>query len=150
MKKILLFITVIVMLQSCENYSNGERIGFITQFSKTGAIFKSYEGHLNVTQTGMNSSIPFDFSIDNDRESPELVSTIDSAAQYGWKVKLVYHKTLFKNVFHNRGHTYHFVSKVEVLDRNFENKFSNKQDSTTVFSSGRIVDTIYVVIDKSK
>lgn len=68
MKKYILIalVSASLMLQSCsENYSNGERI---TQFSKTGRIWKSYEGYLNVTQTGMNSSIPFDFSIDNDHE----------------------------------------------------------------------------------
>ena len=109
-----------LMLQSCsENYSNGERIGVITQFSKTGAIWKSHEGHLNVTQTGMNSSIPFDFSIDNDHEDQTLISAIDSAAQFGWKVKLIYHETFGKNWLGNRGNTDHFVEKCEVLEKNF-------------------------------
>jgi len=66
-----------LMLTSCsENYSNGERIGVITQFSETGLIWKSWEGHLNVTQTGMNSSVPFDFSIDNDRPDQQVINTL--------------------------------------------------------------------------
>ena len=67
MKRLILFAfaSATLMLQSCsENYSNGERIGVVTQFSKSGVIWKSHEGHLNVTQTGMNSSVPFDFSIE--------------------------------------------------------------------------------------
>ncbi len=66
-----------MLLSSCssENYSNGERIGVITQFSRTGIFWKSWEGHLNATQTGMNSSVPFDFSIDNDSEPPALLFT---------------------------------------------------------------------------
>ena len=143
-------IICIALLQSCsENYSNGERIGLITQFSRSGVIWKSNEGHLNVTQTGMNSSVPFDFSIDNDNENETLIKTIDSAAQFGWKVKLVYHETYGKNWFKNRGETNHFIQKCEVLDKNFGTIFNgnNKAENRTV---GKIIDTIYVVIDKSK
>lgn len=149
MKKLfmLLIATLSLCLTSCsENYSNGERIGVITQFSNTGVFFKSHEGHLNVTQTGMNSSVPFDFSIDNDREDPALIATIDSAAQYGWKVKLVYHETCGKNWFGNRGATDHFVTKCEVLEKNFGNQFNVKQTNVT----GKVVDTVYVVIVDGK
>jgi hypothetical protein len=142
--------SALLMLQSCisENYSNGERIGVVTQFSESGAVWKSWEGHLNVTQTGMNSSVPFDFSIDNDKNPQEVINTIDSAAQYGWKVKLVYHETIGKNFFGNRGETDHFVTKVEALEKNFGNVFNGvKQDSVI---HGHVIDTIYVVIDKSK
>lgn len=138
------------MLTSCsENYSNGERIGVVTQFSKTGVIWKSHEGHLNVTQTGMNSSVPFDFSIDNDNEPDALLKTIDSAAQFGWKVKLVYHETYGKNWFSNRGETSHFVEKCEVLEKNFGNVFNGKHQIEPQVT-GRVIDTIYVVIDRSK
>ena len=146
LKLLLVFITI--TLTSCsENYSNGERIGVITQFSNTGIMFKSHEGHLNVTQTGMNSSVPFDFSIDNDREDENLIKTIDSAAQYGWKVKLVYHEALGKNWFSNRGDTNHFISKCEVLEKNFGNAFNGKSNTQV---TGRVIDTIYVVIVDNK
>ena len=140
-----------LILQSCsENYSNGERIGVVTQFSKSGVFWKSYEGHLNVTQTGMNSSVPFDFSIDNDNEPQDLIKTIDSAAQFGWKIKLVYHETFGKNWFHNRGETNHFIEKCEILEKNFGNAFNGKPKNENPPTSGRVIDTIYVVIDKSK
>lgn len=142
-------IAAILTLSGCsENYSNGERIGVITQFSKTGNFWKSWEGHLNVTQTGMNSSVPFDFSIDNDNEPEGLAKQLDSAAQYGWKVKLIYHETFGKNWFDNRGETNHFVNKIEVLSRDFGNQFSSNKDSA--YRHGTIIDTIYVIIDKSK
>jgi len=134
----------LLFLSSCtENYSNGERIGVITQFSETGLIWKSWEGHLNVTQTGMNSSVPFDFSIDNDNPDPNIISKLDSAAQYGWKVKLIYHETAGKNWFGNRGETDHFITKVEVLEKNFGNAFNGNQQ---LKNAGKVVDTIYVVI----
>jgi hypothetical protein len=148
MKKLLAIASVSLMLTSCtENYSNGERIGVITQFSETGLIWKSWEGHLNVTQTGMNSSVPFDFSIDNDSPDQKVIKTLDSAAQYGWKVKLVYHETAGKNWLSNRGETNHFITKVEVLEKNFGKAFNG---STQSERTGRIIDTIYVVIDKTK
>lgn len=139
-----------LMLTSCsENYSNGERIGVVTQFSETGIFWKSWEGHLNVTQTGMNSSVPFDFSIDNDKPDQQVISALDSAAQNGWKVKLVYHETMGWNWFNNRGETSHFITKVEVLEKNFGNVFNGKT-TTQPTVTGRVIDTIYVVIDRSK
>jgi hypothetical protein len=139
-----LIVSLFVLLTSCsENYSNGERIGVITQFSETGLVWKSWEGHLNVTQTGMNSSVPFDFSIDNDKPNPAIINKLDSAAQYGWKVKLVYHETAGKNWFNNRGETSHFITEVEVLERNFGNAFNGSQQQKT---TGSVIDTIYIVI----
>jgi len=140
--------SALMMLTSCsENYSNGERIGVITQFSETGLIWKSWEGHLNVTQTGMNSSVPFDFSIDNDRPEQKIIDILDSSAQHGWKVKLVYHETMGKNWFSNRGETNHFITGVEVLEKNFGNAFNGAKEQNPL---GGTRDTIYVVIDRSK
>lgn len=143
------FIVFAFAFCSCtENYANGERIGLVTQFSRSGVFWKSWEGHLNLTQTGMNSSTPFDFSIDNDNENPEVIKKIDSAAQYGWKVKLVYHQTYGKNWFSNRGETNHFVSDVQVLDKNPVGSIFNGKGEPA--RQGRVVDTIYVVIDRTK
>jgi hypothetical protein len=131
-----------------ENYSNGERIGFVTKFSNRGLIWKSWEGELNLTQTGMNTSSTFQFSIDNDRQDENVVKILDSAATLGWKVKIRYHETAFKNWFRNRGETDHFVETVEVLDRTPLSVFNTpKQDGTHV--AGK-VDTIYLVIWRDK
>ena len=150
MKKLLFLLLISISLISCtENYSNGERIGVVTQFSKSGIIFKSHEGHLNVTQTGMNSSVPFDFSIDRDNEDPTVVAAIDSAAQYGWKVKLIYHEVLGWNWFHNRGDTDHFITKCEILDKNFGDVFGGKSANKNPMNktnTGHVIDTVYVVI----
>jgi hypothetical protein len=147
-KQIAIVLSALVVLSSCsENYSNGERIGLVTQFSKTGAFWKSWEGHLNMTQTGMNSSTPFDFSVDNDDEPDALIKTLDSAAQFGWKVKLVYHETMGKNWFGNRGATDHFILRCEVLDKTpIQTAMGNGPHPTT----GKVIDTIYVVLDRVK
>jgi hypothetical protein len=149
MKNLILIFLVSCLFTSCtENFANGERIGLVTQFSRAGLIWKSWEGHLNLTQTGMNSSssVPFDFSIDNDREDQNTINLIDSAAQYGWKVKLIYHETRGKNWFKNRGETSHFITNVEVLDKNpIANAFNHSDKA-----GNSVHDTIWVVIDKSK
>jgi len=111
------------MFSSCtENYSNGHRIGTINKFSKSGLMCKSWEGHMNLTQTGMTSTAAdFPFSLDNDNEPIDLAKTIDSAMNFGWKVELNYHEVYFKNWFSNRGSTDYFVTQCKVIDRNFSN-----------------------------
>jgi hypothetical protein len=138
-----LIIAAIVFVLATENYSEGERIGFLTKFSKKGRVWKSWEGELNLTQTGMNTSSLFEFSIDNDNEDPQLIKTIDSAVTNGWKVKLTYHETFAKNWFRNRGETNHFVTGITVLSKN---PVTQEQAERR----GRIIDTIFVVIDKTQ
>lgn len=155
MKKVSAFLVVAIILIASflffisfsENYSNGERIGVITQFSKTGRIFKTHEGHLNVTQTGMNSSTGFDFSLDRDANNDKTASVLDSAANLGWKVKLVYHQVYGWNWFNNRGNTDFFINDVVVLDRHFDNPFRN--DNMAPGTTGKVIDTIYLVITPS-
>lgn len=147
MKRILFWLLAIstLALTSCsENYSNGERIGFITKFSNRGIVCKSWEGEMNITQTGMNTSSTFQFSVDNDREDPTIIKTLDSAANLGWKTKIVYHETFGKNWFQNRGETDHFVKDVIVLDKNPMDIFGGNKSHTPV--TGKVIDTIYVVI----
>ena len=149
-KFLMLAVIATMLMTSCsENYSNGERIGLVTKFSEKGFWYKSWEGDLTITQTGMNqANSDFMFSLDNDRKDEEgyakCKATLDSAAQFGWKVKVVYHEVLCKNWFSNRGETDYFVNRVEVLDRNpLKSVFNGNSTST---SSGKVIDTIYVVI----
>lgn len=156
-KFIFLALVAAISMTSCtENYSNGERIGMITKFSQKGLVYDSWEGSLNTTQTGMNSATPFEFSVDNDVNDPKVISTLDSAATEGWKVKIKYHETFGKNWFSNRGETNYFVKEVQVLDRDpIGNMFSSDSDKKSKSdcdckTSGKVIDTIYVVIDRTK
>jgi hypothetical protein len=75
-----------------------------------------------------------------------VIATLDSAATEGWKVKIKYHETFGKNWFSNRGETNYFVKEVQVLDKDpIGNMFGDNSKS-----SGHVIDTIYVVIDKSQ
>lgn len=146
MKNLILFLSVITLfLTSCSNnYSNGERIGTVNKLSKKGLIWDTWEGHLNITQTGMTSTDSWDFSIDRDSEPEGLVSQLDSAAENGWKVKLSYHEVAGWNWFGNRGSTDFFITKMEVLDRDFTDPLHLKNGSKS--SNNGTHDTVYVVI----
>lgn len=148
---ILLSLFILTSFISCtENYQNGERVGTISKFNKHGLKWKSYEGELHVTQTGMNSTNQeFDFSVDNDQVDTSMVRTLDSALNLGWKVRIKYHETFGKNWFDNRGATDNFITSVKVEDRNFNSVFTNR-DTTGNSTRGRVIDTVYVVIDRSQ
>jgi hypothetical protein len=149
MKNLSLALLLIVSfaLTSCsENFSNGERIGMVTQFSEKGLIWKSWEGHLNITQTGMNSSTGFDFSVDNDKNDPQVIAMLDSAANQGWKVKLIYHQVTGFNWFKNRGDTQYFINEVVVLDRApTDHMFGGNTNAKAPQNLGT-PDTVYVLV----
>lgn len=153
MKKKLLMPVLVALamsLSGCkENYSNGEKVGNLIEFTSKGVIWNSWEGRLNMTQTGMNTSgEPFSFSFDNDRDDQDsLVNLMKQAQVEGWKLKVRYHEVGgLKNLFCNRGETDYFVDEVTVLDRNFANPLRSVQSA----QGGRVVDTVYVVIDKAE
>ncbi len=139
-------------LSSCkENYSNGEKVGNLIEFTEKGVWWDSWEGRLNMTQTGMNTSgEPFSFSFDNDRDDQaELIKLMKQAQVEGWKLKIRYHETWgLKNIFNNRGETDYFVDDVTVLDKDFANPLKHGMGGAN--RSGKVIDTIYVVIDKSQ
>lgn len=147
---LLLGLAVVSLLSSCkENYSNGEKVGNVIEFTRKGVIWDSWEGRLNLTQTGMNTSgEPFSFSFDNDRSDQDsLIHLLYQAQVEGWKVKIKYHEVWgLKNVLNNRGETDYFVDGVTVLDKNFANIASRLSGGR----QGRVVDTVYVVLDKNE
>ena len=153
MKRLTLFIfaaCIITLLSGCkENYSNGEKVGNLIEFTKKGVIWDSWEGRLNLTQTGMNTSgEPFSFSFDNDRnDQHSLIKLMQKAQVEGWKIKIRYHEVWgFKNVLGNLGETDYFVDGVNVLDKDFANvskRFAGAH-------RGHVIDTVYVVIDKNE
>lgn len=144
-------ILLCLALTACkENYSNGEKVGNLVEFTRKGVIWDSWEGRLNLTQTGMNTSgEPFSFSFDRDRHDQDsLIALMKQAQIEGWKLKIRYHEVWgLKNVLQNRGETDYFVDDVRVLDRNFANPLKHVSSGRM---QARVVDTVYVVIDKSE
>ncbi len=130
-----------------ERYSVGEKVGTLTEFAKSGLFWDSWDGRLNLTQTGMNTAgEPFEFSFDNDRSDQDsLIHLLQEAQVDGWKIKIKYHRVKGWNWFENRGRFDYFVDDVEVLDKNFANVMRMNNNA-----QGHVIDTIYVVIDKSE
>lgn len=147
MKWSMLAVVDILLIACTENYSRGEKVGTVIEFAQSGLIWDSWDGRLNLTQTGMNTAgEPFTFSLDNDRtDQDSLVKLLYQAQIEGWKIKVKYHRVKGKNWFENRGRSDYFVDDVTVLDRDFANPLRGG-----VAREGRVVDTIYVVIDKSE
>ena len=80
-----------ILLTACtENYSRGEKVGTVIEFAQSGLIWDSWDGRLNLTQTGMNTAgEPFTFSLDNDRtDQDSLVQLLYQAQIEGWKIKV--------------------------------------------------------------
>ena len=111
-----------LLLGCSENYSNGSRVGYITQFSKTGIFFKTWEGHLNMSQTGANSSQEWDFGVDRQNTPQDacesMISRLALAQNMGYKVKLDYHEVWgLSNVMFWRGETSYYLTGVTILDQ---------------------------------
>ena len=146
-------VVLMILCSSCkEDYSVGEKVGNLIEFTQKGVIWDSWEGRMNMTQTGMNTSgEPFSFSFDNDRSDDahqqQLIELMKQAQVEGWKIKVRYHEVWgAKNVLCNRGETDYFIDSVEVLDRDFAKPLKNLGNQ----NQGRVVDTIFVVIDKAE
>ncbi len=149
LKSIAVAMVILLSTSSCkENYSVGEKVGTLIEFAESGLFWISWDGRLNMTQTGMNTAgAPFEFSFDNDRNDQDsMINMLKTAQVEGWKIKIKYHKVKGWNWFENRGRSDYFVDDVEVLDKNFANTFRQNQSSR----AGRVIDTVYVVIDKSE
>jgi len=55
-----------------------------------------------------------------------------------------------KNICKNRGESDYFVDDVEVLDKNFAKPLGGISSKSEPVTKGRVVDTVWVVIDKSQ
>ena len=146
--KLIILLAVCLSVTSCkERYSVGEKVGTLIEFAKSGLFWDSWDGRLNMTQTGMNTAgEPFGFSFDNDRNDQDsLINLFRQAQVEGWKLKIKYHRVKGWNWFCNRGRFDYFVDDVEVLDKDFANVLRNGSSA-----SGHVIDTVYVVIDKSE
>lgn len=145
-----------------ENYKQGKKYGTINKLAREGQFRKTLEGHLQTTQTGMNSGGGLDFSVDYSNENDQLIAKLDSAAAHGWIVELDYHEVLGTNWMHHRGSTNVFVTDCKVVQRLTNNNSPGQsyvQVKGTPDTSGtyktieRVIehgigykDTIYVII----
>ncbi|MFC5409516.1 hypothetical protein ACFPMF_09370 [Larkinella bovis] len=96
------------------SYSDGERAGTISKYSRRGYVFKTWEGVLNVGgfsgETGSLTPQFFDFSVKDD----SVARQINQAVKTGQRVTLHYEEKLVKLPWN--GETKYFVTGVEIVD----------------------------------
>lgn len=96
------------------DYSDGFRVGQIIKFSRSGYVFKTWEGTLDFGYLQQDPTIGvatrlWDFSVlDGDEQ---VRRDMDAAISGNYKVKLFYHEKYVRWSF--RGDTKHFVYKLE-------------------------------------
>jgi len=95
------------------SYSDGERAGTISKFSRRGYLFKTYEGVLNVGgfsgETGSLTPQYFDFSVKDEA----VAKQITEAVKTGQRVTLHYEEKILKLPWN--GETKYYITSVEVI-----------------------------------
>lgn len=90
-----------------EGYSEGERDGYVTKFSRRGALFKTWEGQLQVG-TGAQAALqePWAFSVPDDLAG-------EARAALGTHVRISY--TQFLMMPWRLGETEYLITKIEPI-----------------------------------
>lgn len=109
MKKILIT-TLLLALSAC-NFSEGQRYGQITKFSRKGVIFKTYEGELATMAKGAVGTMisnSFLFSV----KDKAVILKIQDAMSTGKSVSLTYQQEFW--AWYWEGDTKYFITEVQV------------------------------------
>lgn len=95
------------------SYSDGERAGTVSKFSRRGFVFKTYEGVLNVGgfsgETGSLTPQYFDFSVRDDA----IAKKVTEAVKTGQRVTLHYEEKILKLPWN--GDTKYYITEVEFV-----------------------------------
>ncbi|WP_019989474.1 hypothetical protein [Rudanella lutea] len=95
------------------SYSDGERAGTVSKFSRRGYVFKTYEGVLNVGgfsgETGSLTPQYFDFSVKDEA----VGAKITEAVKTGQRVTLHYEEKILRLPWN--GDTKYYITAVEFI-----------------------------------
>jgi hypothetical protein len=109
---VLLVLGVLYLLTGW-SFSDGERAGTVSKFSRRGYVFKTYEGVLNVGgfsgETGSLTPQFFDFSVKDDA----VAKKITEAVKTGQRVTLHYEEKILRLPWN--GDTKYYITDVEVV-----------------------------------
>lgn len=109
-------------------YSSGVRAGVVLKVSNKGAIFKTYEGQLDILNFGAvksdnQFSQTFEFSIEKDRE--DMIRQLEELALSGERVRVRYEEKYV--VLPWRGETKYFITDIVRTGKNGNNNQRNDQ-----------------------
>ena len=121
MKKLIALVVVVLLLAGAgwfvfaADYSDGYRVGQVIKLSRSGYVFKTWEGTLDFgflqqDPTAGVATRLWDFSVHDDDE--QVRKDIDAAISANRKVKLHYREKYFRWSW--LGDTKHFVDKVDL------------------------------------
>ena len=106
-----LLVLGVLYLATGWSFSDGERAGTISKFSRRGYVFKTYEGVLNVGgfsgETGSLTPSFFDFSVKDDA----VAQRITDAVKTGQRVTLHYEEKILRLPWN--GDTKYYITSVE-------------------------------------
>ncbi len=106
------------------SYSEGVRAGVVLKVSKRGAVFKTYEGQLDIMSFGAikkaDNQLTQTFEFSMYKSDQELIHNLEQVALSGERVNLYYEEKYAMLPW--RGETKYFVTKVERLEKRPENQ----------------------------
>lgn len=109
----LLVIFGILYILTGWSYSDGERAGTVSKFSRRGYVFKTYEGVLNVGgfsgETGSLTPQYFDFSVKDEA----VAAKITEAVRTGQRVTLHYEEKILRLPWN--GDTKYYITSVDFV-----------------------------------
>ncbi len=113
---VILFIGVMFFLYYA-TYSTGQRAGIVLEISKRGAVFKTYEGKIDVLNFGSvksdnQLSQTFEFSVPKNRE--DLINKLEEVSLTGERVQLRFEQKYAALPW--RGETKYFVTSVKRME----------------------------------
>ncbi len=114
MKKYLLILTLVSLLQGCWITERGEKIGNIVKIGKQGLLIKTNEAEL--IRGGLNNGNgsfgrPFDFTIEDDQKREVAEKAFDEQKP----VRIKYHKELV-TLFRTETGDNSFLDEIEIID----------------------------------
>jgi hypothetical protein len=108
-----LLVLAVTFLLSQLSYSEGDRAGTITKFSRKGYVFKTYEGELLQggfsEGTGQLNAKEFLFSVGPGQK--DVIQKLEEAMLNGKRVRLHYQEKYFR--FFWMGDTKYYVTEVD-------------------------------------
>jgi len=129
---VLLILVAVLAFLYYGTYSEGTRAGIIMKVSKRGAIFKTWEGQMNLQTFGAvkdpNNIISETFTFSVERGNDALIEKLNKAALSGKRVNLKYIERYIKVFW--RGDTRVFATDVETQAGNAEAEAEAEAESS--------------------
>lgn len=94
MRKFVWFFGImLIVVQAC-TYSEGERTGIITKFSKKGVIFKTWEGKMTLGGEGASGTLENTWDFTVPKENEEILEQVKKIARSAKPVTLGYEQVM--------------------------------------------------------